>query len=521
MADVAALTGDTSYLHAIDKIWDNVVTKKLYITGGIGATGHGEAFGKNYELPNMSAYCETCAAIANVYWNQRLFLLHGDSKYYDVLERTLYNGLISGVSLRGDKFFYPNPLESVGQHGRSEWFGCACCPSNICRFMPSIPGYAYAVKDKKLYVNLFVESEADINVDNNDVKITQTTNYPWSGDIKIKVDAEKKSKFDLMIRIPGWTQGEPVPSDLYSYINPKKENVEISVNGKKQKVKIGKDGYAKISKNWGKDDIVDINFPMNIHRTVSNENVTENHNKVSIERGPIVYCLEWVDNNENVLNSVLADTVELTAAELPEIFNQMVMISGDAKSVRRDENNNIIEENKHLTAIPYYAWANRGSGEMAVWIPRTSESARPLPPSTISTRAKVSASKNNRSLGSINDGHWPDNSNDRNVPFYSLWTEKNTPEWVLFKLEKPETISQASVYWYDDRPWGGCRTPKSWKVQYKQNNQWRDVKTTKDYQILKDEKNVVDFTPVTTDEVRLVFTLPENESSAIYEFEVK
>jgi DUF1680 family protein len=220
MADVAALLGDQSYLNAIDKIWDNVVTKKLYITGGIGATTHGEAFAKNYELPNMTAYCETCAAVANVYWNHRQFLLHGESKYYDVLERTLYNGLISGVNLAGNKFFYPNPLESAGQHGRSEWFGCACCPSNICRFIPSIPGYVYAKKNDTIYVNLFVESEANIELGTNKINLSQTTGYPWNGNIAINVNPEKTTTFDLLIRIPGWAQNKPVPGNLYSYFNP-------------------------------------------------------------------------------------------------------------------------------------------------------------------------------------------------------------------------------------------------------------------------------------------------------------
>src|SRR5690606_26187 len=185
MADVAALTGNQDYQHAIDKIWENVVQKKYYITGGIGAKGHGEAFGENYELPNMSAYCETCAAIGNVYWNHRQFLLHGESKYYDVIERTLYNGLLSGINLEGNRFFYPNPLESEGQHARSEWFGCACCPSNISRFMPSIPGYAYAHKENQIFVNLFVESEADIDITDNTVHLSQASNYPWDGHVAI------------------------------------------------------------------------------------------------------------------------------------------------------------------------------------------------------------------------------------------------------------------------------------------------------------------------------------------------
>lgn len=203
MADVAALTGDTAYIHAIDRIWDNIVSKKLYITGGIGATNNGEAFGKNYELPNMSAYCETCAAIGNVYMNYRLFLLHGESKYYDVLERTLYNGLISGVSLDGGGFFYPNPLESMGQHQRQPWFGCACCPSNICRFIPSVPGYVYAVKGKDVYVNLFIANNATLQVNGKKVTLSQTTSYPWNGDITLAVDRNSAGQFAMKIRIPG------------------------------------------------------------------------------------------------------------------------------------------------------------------------------------------------------------------------------------------------------------------------------------------------------------------------------
>ena len=222
MADVAALTGDTGYVHAIDRIWENVVTKKLYITGGIGATNNGEAFGKNYELPNLSAYCETCAAIGNVYWNYRLFLLHGESKYYDVLERTLYNGLISGVSLEGNGFFYPNPLASTGQHQRKPWFGCACCPSNICRFIPSLPGYIYAVHDKNVYVNLFMSNSSDLKVGGKSLKLTQSTGYPWDGDVRLDMAPKGKQDFTLKIRVPGWVRGEVVPSDLYMFSDGKR-----------------------------------------------------------------------------------------------------------------------------------------------------------------------------------------------------------------------------------------------------------------------------------------------------------
>lgn len=520
MADVAALTGNDAYVKAIDKIWENVAFKKLYITGGIGATGHGEAFGKNYELPNMSAYCETCAAIANVYWNHRLFLLHGESKYYDVLERTLYNGLISGVSLSGDRFFYPNPLESVGQHGRSEWFGCACCPSNVCRFMPSVPGYVYAKKDSKIYVNLFVESESDIELGSNKVSLSQKSEYPWKGDITITVNPQKSEQFDILVRIPGWAQNKPVPSDLYSYLNPSKKDIKLKVNGKDVGCTIAADGYVHLSQKWAKGDKIELSLPMDVNRDIANANVKEDIGKVAIERGPIVYCLEWVDNNDRVLNTVLGDDVTFTESYQPNMLNGIMKLTADAKSTRRDENSKVTVESKKLTAIPYYAWANRGSGEMAVWLSRTEEYARPLPPPTICTGAKVTVSSPNRSVASVNDGYWPKNSNDRSAPFFTLWPKNNSEQWIEYEFSKPEKFSTASVFWYDDGPWGGCRIPLSWKVQYKDaKGNWKDVdkKGTPE----KDVVNKISFKPVTSQNVRLVFQLPEKESTGVYEFEVK
>ena len=221
VADVAALTGMTDYIEAIDRIWENIATRKLYITGGVGARHAGEAFGDDYELPNESAYCETCAAIGNVYFNYRMFLLHGESKYFDVLERTLYNALISGVSLDGGSFFYPNPLECRGAYERQPWFGCACCPSNICRFIPSLPGYVYAVKDDRLYVNLYVSDTATLEVGGKRVDISQETGYPWSGDIDISIDKAPGKEFAMMLRIPGWVRGEVTPGDLYRYADGK------------------------------------------------------------------------------------------------------------------------------------------------------------------------------------------------------------------------------------------------------------------------------------------------------------
>ncbi|NQT79410.1 MAG: glycoside hydrolase family 127 protein, partial [Candidatus Aminicenantes bacterium] len=288
MADIAALTGDTEYINAIDRIWENVVTKKLYITGGIGATGRGEAFGKNYELPNASAYNETCAAIGNVLWNHRLFLLHGDARYIDVLERVLYNGFLSGISLNGDRFFYPNPLESYGQHSRSPWFGCACCPSNITRFIPSIPGYVYAHRGNVLYVNLFFSGSAEVKMGKNIILIKQDTSYPWDGAIKMTVDPEHPTKFAIFIRIPGWAQNQPVPSDLYRYKIKSEEKVSLEVNGDTVKLNMDK-GFARIRRKWKKGDVIELSLPMPIRRVMCNEKVEDNRGRVALERGPVVY----------------------------------------------------------------------------------------------------------------------------------------------------------------------------------------------------------------------------------------
>ena len=336
MADVAALTGDESYIKAIDRIWDNIVTKKLYITGGIGATSSGEAFGKNYELPNMSAYCETCAAIGNVYVNYRLFLLHGESKYYDVLERTLYNGLISGVSLDGGSFFYPNPLESMGQHQRQAWFGCACCPSNICRFIPSLPGYIYAVKDKNVYVNLFLSSKSTLAVGGKKVTLNQTTNYPWDGDITISVDQSSAGLFTMKIRIPGWVKGQPVPSDLYTYTDNKRLDHSVSVNGEIVNSKSDNDGYLNITRRWKKGDKVQIHFDMEPRVVRANNKVEADRGMVVVERGPLVYCAEHPDNKFDIFSALLNQDPQFELGKTEIAGTTITTLTTDAQTLRNE-----------------------------------------------------------------------------------------------------------------------------------------------------------------------------------------
>ena len=376
MADVAALTGDEKLLRAIDTIWTNMVSKKLYVQGGAGAIGSGERYGDNYELPNATAYNETCAAIANVYWNQRMFQLHGDAKYIDVLEKILYNGLISGVGLDGQSFFYTNAMqvrhnvkhESM-EGERSGWFECSCCPTNICRLLPSMPGYMYAQKDNSIFVNLFASSSASLKVNNKPVQIIQQNNYPWDGDLKFTVSPKTRQAFALMVRIPGWAQNTAMPSNLYSFTNHTDKKVAIKINGSPIEYVI-EHGYAVLNRIWKKGDVVEVHLPMEIRRVAANDKVKEDAGKIALQRGPIMYCAEWTDNNGRACNIVLPAGISFSSEFKPGMLNGVTIIKTEATVVLTDEKENTITTVKRpFVAIPYYAWANRGKGEMTVWFP--------------------------------------------------------------------------------------------------------------------------------------------------------
>jgi len=364
VADVAALTGESAYVAAIDRLWDNVATKKLYLTGGIGARHDGEAFGANYELPNATAYNETCAAIANALWNQRMFLLHGETRYADVLERILYNGFLSGVSLTGDSFFYPNPLESRGDYKRSPWFGCACCPVNVVRMLPSIPGYIYAVRGDAVYVNLYVGGTAAVPVAGQKVKLTQQTDYPWDGRVKITVAPEQTARLALKLRIPGWARNEPLPGGLYRYASPEKESWTVRVNGAAQDVAGLENGYAVLTREWKTGDTVELDLPMNVRQVLARDEVAADRGRFAVLRGPLVFCAEGADNGGQVLDKVFGGSVQFAAARQPGLLDGVTTLRMTQDSPPAA-----------LTLIPYYAWANRGPNEMQVWFP-----TRPVPP---------------------------------------------------------------------------------------------------------------------------------------------
>lgn len=384
MADVAALTGDEAYLKAIDAIYDNIVSKKYYITGGVGARHQGEAFGADYELPNLTSYNETCAAISMVYLFHRMFLLHGDAKYIDCMERTLYNGVISGMSVDGGRFFYPNPLSSDGKYKfnadgtteRQPWFGCACCPSNLCRFIPSFPGYMYAVKDSKLYVNLFAGNTATIQVSGKDVTLSQETNYPWDGDITIKVEKTKAKTFEMMIRIPGWVDRQPVPSDLYRFSDDVLGSYTIMVNGQSVNGQLV-NGYLSVNRQWKKGDVVTIHFDMPVRTVKANMHVTDDRGRIAVERGPLVYCAEGVDNTGfSIFNFLMPRHPRFNVADrdikgLRDVNFSVKAIEVDGQVVETNPRGEALVKAAKLTMIPYYAWNHRGAGLMEVWMPQS------------------------------------------------------------------------------------------------------------------------------------------------------
>ncbi len=521
MADVAALTNDDAYIKAIDRLWDNVAGKKLYLTGGIGAKGSNEGFDSNYELPNMSAYNETCASIANVYWNHRLFLLHGDAKYLDVMERTLYNALLSGISLEGTRFFYPNPLASVGQHERAEWFGCACCPGNVTRFIASVPGYVYAVKGDELFVNLYASNEAKLSLNNKNFRLVQETDYPWNGTIRLTLYPEpEEMQMALNLRIPGWAQGRPVASNLYQYLNNEPATINLKVNGDAIPLKM-KNGFVQIRRTWHSNDAVELNIPMLIRRVVAHDSVKADIGRVALERGPIVFCAEWPDHDGGyVRNLLLPDDADLTTEFLADRLYGIQAIRGRVAGFYLNEKETLEKREQELLAIPYYAWAHRGKGEMMVWFARKEAVVQPVGQPTLASTSHVQASFG-KNPQAVNDQLEPGSSIDHEVPYFHWWPHKGTTEWIQYDFKKPEEVSAVEVYWFDDTGMGECRVPKSWRLLFLKNGKWQPVYTSGSYGIQKDRFNEIVFEKARTTSLRLEIQSQDGWAGGVHEWKVK
>ena len=515
MTDIAAHTGDKELTAAVDRLWESVVGKKMYITGGIGARHEGEAFGDDYEMPNDTAYCETCAQIGLVLWAHRMNLLHGGQEYADVVERELYNGVLSGYSLKGDEFFYPNPLSTRGGYGRQPFFDCACCPTNVVRFIPSIPGYMYATKDNAIIVNQYAGSEATIELPDGTVTIKQETNYPWDGKIKLTMNSKPKNAaakaFSLKLRIPGWQ-------------NP--DNSAGSRNGY---------GVDPIDVEWGQEFVQNLNLPMPVKRIVANPNIQANRGRVALQRGPIVYCFEQCDNpNVDLAKLILAKEQDYKVEWKPDLF-------GGVNVIKCQDING-----KEVTAIPYYAWAHRELTGMDVWVRQDGLSRRPktdLPiwqdklyreltpmmlgdsePLTLYDLTTVTSSHHLAKdvPNAVFDELEPKNSDDHTIPRLTWWDHKGTDEWVELTFDTPQKLSSVGIYWFDDEARnGGCRVPASWSLSYKDGDKWLPVKTSNQYETAKDRYNNIAFEDIETTALRFDVKLQEKFSGGVLEIKVK
>jgi hypothetical protein len=546
MADIAALTNDEDVRRAGDRIWENLITSKLYLTGGVGAAGGHEGFGNPYELPNMQAYNETCASVGMDYWNHRLFLLHGDAKFIDVMERTLFNGLISGVSLDGKTFFYPNPLESNGQHARAEWFGVACCPGNITRFMASVPGYIYATRGNDIYVNLYAGGTADISTASGAVKVVQATRYPWDGAVKMTVTPQRAHRFAVNVRIPGWARNEAVPSDLYKFMDKETEQPVVKVNGAAVPMTLTK-GYVTINREWKAEDVIDLSLPMPVRRVVAHPSVEADRDRVALQRGPIVFAAEWPDNpNGKTRNIVLPDTSALATEFKADMLNGVQVIRGRAFGLAKNEDGSVKKTEQDFMAIPYATWANRGRGQMNVWLARADSAARPTPFPTVATSSTVVASPPATGRGKnprpIIDGEEPRNSAEGGSYFdwwpVQGWNPACEPaagapaqgqrrqcskgEWIEMTFAKPATVSETEIYWFDDEAnRGGVRVPASWKLLYKDGDSWKPVETSDTFGTQKDSWNRLTFKPITTSALRIEVVMRPSVSAGVQEWKVK
>ena len=529
MADVAALAGDQSYMKAIDAIWENVVSRKLHLNGGIGARrsvryankslgGAAEAFGDDYDLPNEEAYLETCAAIANTLWNQRMFLMHGDAKYVDVMERTIYNGFLSGISLGGDEFFYPNPLAARGGYGRSKWFGCSCCPVNIVRFIPQIAQFAYAKRGDAAYVNLFVASDAKLSLGCGEVALTQETEYPWKGYSRIGVTPPKDgARFTLNVRVPGWCVGRPVPSDLYVQTVPgSPADFSVKVNGESFSFTPEK-GYCAITREWKKGDAVEIAMNMPVRRIKAHDKVLQDVGRLAVERGPILYCAEGVDNGGRVLDKVVAADAVFSPTTCDILGNVYPAFVVPATSVRRSLHSTRTEETE-LKLVPYFAWCHRGTGEMQTWFPTTVDHAD----ATRGFEVKASHCNSTDTVRAVSDGVLPKSSDDQSIPRLTFWGHLGTDEWVECVFDEVEEVAGVAVYWFDDTPGGGCCLPDSWRVQWRAANDapWQAVDVAGP--LAKDKFCTVDFpSPVKASAIRIDISLKKDFSAGILECEFK
>jgi uncharacterized protein len=508
VTEVASQTGDERLLRMLDRVWRNTTERNEYITGGIGPSASNEGFTVDYDLPNLSAYQETCATIALAQWAHRLALLYGDARYVDILERGLYNGVLSGVSQDGTKFFYVNPLESAGNHHRSPWFGCACCPPNVTRTLAALGGYAYAVSADSLYVNLYLQGSAQAKIGDTAVTLKVTTEYPWDGKVVLELSPAARAKFALRLRVPGWCQ-----------------NASVAVNHRSSPAATIQRGYLVVDREWKRGDRVELVLPMPVQRVAANPRVKADQGLLAIQRGPIVYCLEQCDQAEPLAAFWLPPEAQLKAAREPGLLGGVVSITGEARAASQQAWKHLLYQpapaanRVALKAIPYYAWDNRQPGAMRVWLP-VAPPVQPVRGLEAQAKVTVSFANDNSQPEGINDGHEPKSSSEQPEANCHWWPHKGTREWAQYTWKAPVQVSGAKVYWFDDTGRGECRLPASWHIEYLDQGDWKAVAATDNYAVAKDQWCAVRFAPVKTTALRLVVQLPPNFATGIHEWKL-
>ena len=530
MADVAAMTDDTSFAPALDAIWHDIVDRKMHITGGLGAVAGLEKFGPAYELPNKNTYDETCAAVGNVFFNYRMFLMSGDAKYVDVAEVALYNNVLAGVNLAGNRFFYVNPLEADGRKafnhgtaGRAQWFGTACCPSNLARLIPQVSGMVYSYAEDNIYCGFYIGSEVNVPMAGGNVTLSQQTEYPFSGDVAIEVNpATDSEEFTLWLRIPTWCGEQFVPGELYKYDDNEQPKVVARVNGRKVRGE-AVSGFLPIRRAWKSGDKVELELPMPVRFNIADERVEADRNRVCVTRGPLVYCAEEPDNEYQVSSYVVGDNSR-TNSQIDE-FTSGVMATIPTITLEATAATEDGEVESAITLIPYYSWNNRGNNKaMNVWFASDADTAREGLIMTVGNIADVKASHTNSSddVIAVADGKVPSNSHDKTIPRWTSWSQRGKEQWVEIKLKSVQEVEAVSVYWYDDK--GGVLLPVAWDMDYMSDGKWVEFKpyVTDRFGVEPDQYNMVHpAAPVKTDMLRLKMKPKADATVGILELTVE
>ncbi len=511
----AEVNGRGDYLAAAQRLWRNMVERRMYVIGGLGAVAGHEGFGPDYVLPN-NGYLETCAAIGAGFFHHNMSLALADARYADELERVLYNAVLPGVSLKGDTYFYENPLEAGPNRARWSWHGCPCCPPMFLKIMGALPGYIYAQGDDAVYVNLFVGSRANLMVKGTKAALRQTTRYPWDGTVKIAVEPERNAEFALNLRLPAWCA------------KPK-----LRLNGKAVATPETVRGYAWLQRKWRRGDVVELSLPMPVQRLKAHPNVEANIGRVALQRGPLIYCLEAADNDGHVRSLVIPPDAPLRAQHRASQLGSVTVITGSALALHRASWPETLYlpataipgvTTVEFTAIPYFANANREPGEMQVWIAETAQQAEQPPAPTVASRAKASASHcwQGDTLSALNDQVEPAASDDKQVPRFTWWDRRGTKEWVQYDFGQPQKVSAVEVYWWDERRINAhCRVPQSWQLLFKDGNAWRPISGASSYGTEMDRFNRVTFPPVDTTALLIEVQLQPEWSGGVLEWRVE